>query len=121
MSNLNDLFTRDTAFRSIVIEAAARAIGSTSEDFAEEWLMHESCAQYADQPEPAKVDGGESRDKFGAVTNFDAPKMDFDKYREIRIEYTESLADAYKSITVETYLTADELFRFVREVIRDDR
>lgn len=40
-----------------------------------------------------------------------------DKYRETHIEYTESLGDAYKSIAVETFLTADELLGFVREVM----
>lgn len=39
MTNLNELFARDMAFRDIVVETAARAIGSTSKEFAEEWLM----------------------------------------------------------------------------------
>lgn len=40
-NNLQELFKTDMAFRSIVVEVAARAIGSTSEEFAEEWLMME--------------------------------------------------------------------------------
>lgn len=55
-------------------------------------------------------------DKFGVLTNLDAPKMEFDKYRETHIEYTEKLGDATKSLTVETYLTANEFFKFAHEL-----
>ena len=60
-------------------------------------------------------------DKFGMLTNLDAPKMEFDKYREVRIEWSEYKGDDSRTLNVETYLTADELFKFVREVLRDDR
>ena len=39
-----------------------------------------------------------------------------DKYRETRIEYTESFGESYKSISVETWLTHDELVAIVREL-----
>lgn len=44
----------------------------------------------------------------------------FDKWRETRIDYTESLGEAYKSLSVETYLTHDELIALVRELTRGD-
>lgn len=37
----------------------------------------------------------------------------FDKRRETHIDYTESLGDAYKSLSIETYLTFDELAELV--------
>lgn len=60
-------------------------------------------------------------DKLGTVTNLEAPKMEFDKYRETHIDFTDSLGEAYKSLSVETYMTAAELFRFVKELIGCDR
>lgn len=38
MTNLEELYSTDPAFRDIVVEAAAAAIGTTSAEFAEEWL-----------------------------------------------------------------------------------
>lgn len=38
MTNLDELYSTDLAFRDIVNEAAAAAIGTTNPDFAEEWL-----------------------------------------------------------------------------------
>ena len=38
MGNLEWLYQTDMAFRDVAIEAAARAIGTTSLEFAEEWL-----------------------------------------------------------------------------------
>ena len=40
-TNLNWLYRTDPAFRPIVVDAAAAAIGSTSTEFAEEWLALE--------------------------------------------------------------------------------
>ena len=40
-------------------------------------------------------------------------EMEFGKYREIRIDYTESLGGARKSIGIKTYLTADEIMALV--------
>ena len=52
------------------------------------------------------------------ITTLDEPK--FDKWRETHIDYTESLGEAYKSLSIETYLTFDELMTFVREMLRGD-
>lgn len=38
MTNLEELYSTDPAFRDIVVEAAAAAIGTTNPEFAEEWL-----------------------------------------------------------------------------------
>lgn len=38
MTNLDELYSTDSAFRDIVNEAAAAAIGTTNPEFAEEWL-----------------------------------------------------------------------------------
>lgn len=38
MTNLDELYSTDPAFRDIVVEAAAAAIGTTNQEFAEEWL-----------------------------------------------------------------------------------
>ena len=51
------------------------------------------------------------------ITTLEEPKID--KWRETRIDYTESLGDAYKSLNVETYLTFDELIALVRELRGD--
>lgn len=48
------------------------------------------------------------------ITTLEEPK--FDKWRETRFEYTESFGESYKSISVETYLTNDELVAIVREL-----
>lgn len=45
----------------------------------------------------------------GTIKKIDAPKAEVMKWREVRLEYTESLGDAYKSLTIETFLTFDEL------------
>ena len=50
-------------------------------------------------------------------TPFEEPKID--KWRETHIDYTESLGDAYKSLSIETYLTNDELIALVRELRGD--
>lgn len=54
----------------------------------------------------------------GIITTLEEPK--FDKLRETHIDYTESLGEAYKSISIETYLTNDELVALVRELTRGD-
>ena len=46
-------------------------------------------------------------------------ELKFDKWRETRIDYTESLGEAYKSLSIETYLTNDELIALVRELRGD--
>ncbi len=46
------------------------------------------------------------------ITTLEEPK--FDKWRETHIDYTESLGDAYKSLSIETYLTFDELMELAR-------
>ena len=51
------------------------------------------------------------------ITTLDEPK--FDKWRETHIDYTESLGEAYKSLSIETYLTHDELIALVRELRGD--
>lgn len=40
-------------------------------------------------------------------------EVKFDKWRETRIDYTESLGNARKSLSIETYLTFDELAELV--------
>lgn len=50
------------------------------------------------------------------ITTLEEPK--FDKWRETRIDYTESMGDARKSLSIETYLTNDELVAIVRELMR---
>ena len=52
------------------------------------------------------------------ITMLEEPK--FDKWRETRIDYTESLGDAYKSLSIETYLTNDELVALVHKLMRGD-
>lgn len=54
----------------------------------------------------------------GIITTLEEPK--FDKWRETHIDYTESLGEAYKSISIETYLTNGELVALVRELTRGD-
>lgn len=46
------------------------------------------------------------------ITTLEEPKLD--KWRETHIGYTESLGEALKSLSIETYLTFDELVELVR-------
>lgn len=48
------------------------------------------------------------------ITSLGEPK--FGKYRETHIDYTESLGDAHKSFSIETFMTFDELVELVREL-----
>jgi len=43
-------------------------------------------------------------------------ELKLDKYRETRIEYTESFGESYKSIGVESNLTFNDLVAIVREL-----
>ena len=52
------------------------------------------------------------------ITTLEEPK--FDKWRETHIDYTESLGEVHKSLSIETYLTFDELMMLVREMLRGD-
>ena len=52
------------------------------------------------------------------ITTLEEPKID--KWRETRIDYTEGMGDARKSLNIETYLTFDELIPLVREMLRGD-
>ena len=54
----------------------------------------------------------------GLITTLSEPKIN--KWCETRIDYTESLGEAYKSLSIETYLTNDELVALVRELTRGD-
>ena len=58
--------------------------------------------------------------EVGAITELKAPEMKFDKWREAHIDYTESLGESYKSLSIETYLTHDELIALVRELRGDE-
>lgn len=40
--------------------------------------------------------------------------------RAVRVEYTESLGDAYKSVSFETLATLDELRKLIRDLIGGD-
>lgn len=53
MTNLEYLFSTDLAFRDIVIEAAAAAIGTTNPEFAEEWLER---SEHADDYDQQRID-----------------------------------------------------------------
>lgn len=48
---------------------------------------------------------------MGITTTLDEPK--FGKYRETRIDYTESFGEAYKSLSIETFITHGELMDLV--------
>ena len=48
------------------------------------------------------------------ITTLEEPK--FDKWRETHIDYTESLGEVHKSLSIETYLTFDELAELVRRL-----
>ena len=47
----------------------------------------------------------------GIITTLEEPKLD--KWRETHIDYTESLGEAYKSFSIETYMTFEELIEIV--------
>ena len=53
----------------------------------------------------------------GIITTLEEPKID--KYRETHIDYTESLGEALKSLSIETFLSNDELITLVRELRGD--
>ena len=53
-----------------------------------------------------------------SITTLDEPK--FGKWRETHIDYTESLGEAYKSLSIETYFTNDELIALVRYLKGDE-
>ena len=46
------------------------------------------------------------------ITTLEEQKID--KWRETHIDYTESLSEAHKSLSIVTYLTFDELLALVR-------
>lgn len=46
-------------------------------------------------------------------------ELKIDNLREMRIDYTESLGEAYKSLSIVTSLTFDELAAIVRELRGD--
>ena len=48
------------------------------------------------------------------ITTIEEPKLD--KWRETHVDYTESLGEAYKSLSIETHLTFDEMIALVREL-----
>lgn len=48
------------------------------------------------------------------ITTTEEPS--FDRWRDTRIEYTESLGEAYKSLSIETYFTLNELTAIVHEL-----
>ncbi len=56
----------------------------------------------------------------GIITTLEEPEFAIDKWRETHIDYTDSLGEAYKSLSIETYLTHDELVVLVRELTRGD-
>jgi hypothetical protein len=51
------------------------------------------------------------------ITTIEEPKLD--KWRETHVDYTESLGESYKSLSIETYLTFDEMIALVRELRGD--
>lgn len=55
-------------------------------------------------------------DKHGTVTSLEAPKVEFDKYRETHIEWVERLGDSERTLRMDTYLTSAELRGVVREL-----
>ena len=54
MTNLDYLFAVDMAFRDMVVELAAHAIGTTNPEFAEEWLQVE--VEYAQRVQQEACD-----------------------------------------------------------------
>lgn len=71
-----------------------------------------------------KVDGNGTtvEHKFDAlnVTVADA-KPKIETVRELRIDYTESLGEASKSLSIETFATFKELRKLVRELLEVER
>lgn len=51
------------------------------------------------------------------ITTIEEPKLD--KWRETHVDYTESLGESYKSLSIETHLTFDEMIALVRELRGD--
>ena len=51
------------------------------------------------------------------ITTIEEPKLD--KWRETHVDYTESLGESYKSLSIETSLTFDEMIALVRELRGD--
>ena len=49
------------------------------------------------------------------ITQLEEPKSV--KYRETHIDYTESLGEAYKSLSIETDLTAEEIMQLVDKMM----
>lgn len=52
------------------------------------------------------------------ITTIEEPKLD--KWRETHADYTERLGESYKSLSIETYLTFDEMIALVRELRGDE-
>jgi len=52
------------------------------------------------------------------ITTLEDPKVD--KWRETHIDYTEGLGNVRKSLSIETYLTYDELVALTRELLMGD-
>ena len=51
------------------------------------------------------------------ITTIEEPKLD--KWRETHADYTERLGESYKSLSIETYLTFDEMIALARELRGD--
>lgn len=51
------------------------------------------------------------------TTETDKPKPKYEFSRETRFEYTENMGDAYKSVSVETFLTYNETVRLCHELM----
>lgn len=51
------------------------------------------------------------------ITTIEEPKLD--KWRETHVDYTESLGESSKSLSIETSLTFDEMIALVRELRGD--
>ena len=51
---------------------------------------------------------------MSVITTLKEPEFAIDKWRETHIDYTEGLGEAYKSLSIETFLTFDELAGLVR-------
>lgn len=69
-----------------------------------------------------KVDGNGTtiEHKFDAlnVTVAD-PKPKVETVRELRIDYSEGLGDSYRTLTIETFATAKELRKLLRDLRKD--
>jgi hypothetical protein len=51
------------------------------------------------------------------ITTIEEPKLD--KWRETHVDYAEGMGNARKSLSIETYLTFDEMIALVRELRGD--